>query len=109
MSAAEPTTRARVVVLLSGTGSLCAALLNATDDPGYPAEVVAVGSDRPAEGLAHATRRGLPTFVRAVGDHPDRAAWDRVLADEIAAILRPVAKPLDIDKLLSLVRVWMPR
>ena len=85
MSAAEPTTRARVVVLLSGTGSLCAALLDATDDPGYPAEVVAVGSDRPAEGLAHATRRGLPTFVRAVGDHPDRAAWDRALADEIAA------------------------
>ena len=85
MSAAEPTARARVVVLLSGTGSLCAALLDATDDPGYPAEVVAVGSDRPAEGLAHATRRGLPTFVRAVGDHPDRAAWDRALADEIAA------------------------
>jgi len=72
-------------VLLSGTGSLCAALLAATDDPAYPAEVVAVGADRPAEGLAHATRRGLPTFVCAVRDHPDRDAWDRALAAEIAA------------------------
>ena len=43
----RPTTRARVVVLLSGTGSLCAALLDATEDPGYPADVVAVGADRP--------------------------------------------------------------
>jgi phosphoribosylglycinamide formyltransferase-1 len=76
--------RARVVVLVSGTGSLCAALLAATDDPDYPAQVVAVGSDRPAEGLAHATARGLPTFVRAVGDHPDRGAWDRALAAAIA-------------------------
>jgi len=72
-------------VLLSGTGSLCAALLAATDDPAYPAEVVAVGADRPAEGLAQASRRGLPTFVCAVRDHPDRDAWDRALAAEIAA------------------------
>jgi phosphoribosylglycinamide formyltransferase-1 len=77
--------RARVVVLLSGTGSLCAALMAATDDPDYPAEVVAVGSDRAAEGLEHASRRGLPTFVCALPDHPDRAAWDRALAAELAA------------------------
>jgi phosphoribosylglycinamide formyltransferase-1 len=75
-----PTERARIVVLLSGTGSLCAALLAATDDPDYPATVVAVGSDRQAEGLEHARRRGLPTFVCAVADHPDRDAWDRALA-----------------------------
>jgi phosphoribosylglycinamide formyltransferase-1 len=81
--APEPTPRARLVVLLSGTGSLCAALLDAADDPGYPAEVVAVGADRDAPGLAHARRRGLPTFVCALRDHPDRAAWDRALADEV--------------------------
>jgi formyltetrahydrofolate-dependent phosphoribosylglycinamide formyltransferase len=83
--AADTTPRARVVVLLSGTGSLCAALLEAADDPGYPAQVVAVGADRDAPGLAHARRRGLPTFVCAVEEHPDRAAWDRALAAEIAA------------------------
>jgi formyltetrahydrofolate-dependent phosphoribosylglycinamide formyltransferase len=83
--APEPTPRARVVVLLSGAGSLAAALLAATDDPSYPAAVVAVGSDRAAAGLEHARRRGIPTFVRALPDHPDRAAWDRALAAEIAA------------------------
>jgi phosphoribosylglycinamide formyltransferase 1 len=83
--AASPSERARIAVLLSGTGSLCAALLAATDDPDYPATVVAVGSDRDAEGLGHARRRGLPTFVCAVSNHPDRAAWDRALAAEIAA------------------------
>jgi phosphoribosylglycinamide formyltransferase-1 len=83
--AAESTPRARIVVLLSGTGSLCAALLAATDDPAYPAEVVAVGSDRDAPGLEQARRRGLPTFVCALGEHADRAAWDRALADEIVA------------------------
>jgi phosphoribosylglycinamide formyltransferase-1 len=83
--AASHPERARIAVLLSGTGSLCAALLAATDDPDYPATVVAVGSDRECEGLGHARRRGLPTFVCAVPDHPDRAAWDRALAAEIAA------------------------
>jgi len=84
--AALSTSRARVAVLLSGTGSLCAALLAAADDPDYPAAVVAVGSDRDAEGLEHARRRGLPTFVCAVSDHPDRASWDRALAAELAAV-----------------------
>jgi phosphoribosylglycinamide formyltransferase 1 len=78
------TSRARVVVLISGTGSLCAALLDATEDPAYPAEVVAVGADRPAPGLEHARRRGVPTFVCALGDHPDRSAWDRALAAAVA-------------------------
>jgi phosphoribosylglycinamide formyltransferase-1 len=72
-----------VVVLLSGAGSLCAALLAATDDPGYPADVVAVGADRDAEGLQHARARGIPTFVCRVGDHSDRATWDRALATAI--------------------------
>jgi phosphoribosylglycinamide formyltransferase-1 len=83
--AAAPPPRARVAVLLSGTGSLCAALLAAADDPAYPAEVVVVGSDRAADGLEHARRRGIPTFVCAVPDHPDRSAWDRALAAELAA------------------------
>ncbi|MGY1635089.1 phosphoribosylglycinamide formyltransferase [Geodermatophilus sp. SYSU D00742] len=84
MPAHVPSARARVVVLLSGTGSLCAALLEATDDPGYPATVVAVGSDRDAEGLEHARRRGIATFTCRLRDHADRAAWDVALAAAIA-------------------------
>jgi formyltetrahydrofolate-dependent phosphoribosylglycinamide formyltransferase len=83
---ALPTPRARIAVLLSGTGSLCAALLAATDDPAYPAVVIAVGSDRDAGGLEQARRRGLPTFVCAVTDHADRGAWDRALAAELAVL-----------------------
>jgi phosphoribosylglycinamide formyltransferase-1 len=83
VAAAECTARARVVVLLSGTGSLGAALLEAADDPAYPAAVVAVGADRAAPGLEHSRRRGIPTFVCAPRDHPDRAAWDRALAAEL--------------------------
>ena len=85
MPAPEPVERARVAVLLSGTGSLCAALLAATDDPAYPAEVVVVGSDRAADGLEHARRRGIPTFTCALREHLDRAAWDRALAGALAA------------------------
>ncbi|HLM05084.1 MAG TPA: phosphoribosylglycinamide formyltransferase [Blastococcus sp.] len=81
----EPVPRARVAVLLSGTGSLCAALLSAADDPSYPAAVVAVGADREAEGLEHARRRGIPTFVCTLREHPDRNSWDRTLADTLVA------------------------
>jgi phosphoribosylglycinamide formyltransferase-1 len=73
---------ARVVVLGSGSGTLLQALL----DAGAPAQVVAVGADRPdIEGLARAERAGIPTFVLRVADHPDRAAWDTALAKTVAA------------------------
>ena len=87
MPAAAPAApRSRVVVLLSGAGTLCAALLAATDDVAYPAEVVAVGADRPdAAGLATARDRGIDTFVVPLREHPDRAAWDRALTAELAA------------------------
>jgi phosphoribosylglycinamide formyltransferase 1 len=83
---ADAPARSRIVVLLSGTGSLCAALLAAAAEPDAPFEVVAVGSDRPAApGLDHARQRGIETFVTALRDHPDRAAWDRALAGELTA------------------------
>jgi phosphoribosylglycinamide formyltransferase-1 len=86
-AAVPATPRSRVVVLLSGAGTLCAAMLTAAAEPGSPVEVVAVGSDRPdAPGLAYARAAGVPTFVTAVGDQPDRAAWDRALAAELTAV-----------------------
>jgi len=76
----------RVVVLISGTGTLLQALIDATQDADYPVRIVAVGSDRPgAEGLARAERANLPGFVVRVADHADRAAWDLALADAVAA------------------------
>jgi phosphoribosylglycinamide formyltransferase-1 len=76
---------ARLVVLVSGSGTNLAALLEATQDPEYGAEVVAVGADRYGiEGLARAERAGVPTFVLRVPDFPDRAAWDATFSDEVA-------------------------
>jgi len=47
---------------------------------------VAVGADRTGiEGLARAGRHGIESFVVALGDHPDRAAWDTALTDAVAA------------------------
>jgi formyltetrahydrofolate-dependent phosphoribosylglycinamide formyltransferase len=77
---------ASVVVLVSGSGTLLQALLDASAQPGYPAKIVAVGADRAGiEGLARADRAGVATFVSRVGDHPDRAAWDAALTDAVAA------------------------
>ena len=76
---------ARLVVLVSGAGTNLQALLDATADPGYGAEVVAVGADRDAiEGLARAERAGVPTFVLRVKDFAQRAEWDRALTAAVA-------------------------
>ena len=78
-----PGPAARVVVLVSGSGTLLQALLDVVD---YPARVVAVGADRGGiEGLARARRAGVPGFVVRLGDHPDRAAWDAALTAAVAA------------------------
>jgi phosphoribosylglycinamide formyltransferase 1 len=77
---------ARVVVLVSGSGTLLQALLDAAADPGYPVEVVAVGADRDGiEGLSRAERAGVPAFAVKLRDHADRAAWDTALADAVEA------------------------
>ncbi|MDA3647415.1 phosphoribosylglycinamide formyltransferase [Saccharopolyspora indica] len=74
-----------MVVLVSGSGTLLQALLDATGSPDYPVRVVAVGADRDGiEGLARAERARVPTFVRRVKDHPSRDDWDRALTEACA-------------------------
>lgn len=78
--------RARLVVLVSGTGTNLQALLDASDDPSYPAHVVAVGADRPGiAALERAAARSIPTFVLPVGEFVDRAAWDVAFAATTAS------------------------
>ena len=73
------------MVLVSGSGTLLQALLEACEDPAYGVEVVAVGADRDAiAGLERARTRGIPTFVVPLRDHPDRSSWDRALADAVS-------------------------
>jgi phosphoribosylglycinamide formyltransferase-1 len=77
---------ARAVVLISGTGTLLQALIDACQSPGYGVQVVAVGSDRPGvAGLARAEAAGIPIFVQPVADHQTRQDWDRALTKEVAA------------------------
>ena len=77
---------ARVVVLISGRGTLLQALIEACRSPRYGVRVVAVGSDRPdVAGLSRAEAAGIPTFVQSVSDHGSRADWDRALTKEVAA------------------------
>jgi phosphoribosylglycinamide formyltransferase 1 len=76
---------ARLVVLVSGAGTNLQALIDACAEASYGAAVVAVGADRTGiEGLARAHRAGVPTFTHQLADHPDRAAWDRALAESCA-------------------------
>ena len=79
---------ARLVVLVSGSGTNLQALLDAIgDDPrAYGAQIVAVGADRDdIVGLERAERAGLPTFVCRVKDYATREEWDAALAEATAA------------------------
>jgi phosphoribosylglycinamide formyltransferase-1 len=80
---------ARLVVLVSGSGTNLQALLDASADPAYGATVVAVGADRDGiEGLARAAKHDVPTFVVRVTDYAERADWDAALT-AACAVHRP--------------------
>jgi phosphoribosylglycinamide formyltransferase-1 len=75
-----------VVVLVSGSGTLLQALLDAAADPAYGVRVAAVGADRHGiEGLARAERAGVPTFVCRLPDYPNRTEWDAALTEAVDA------------------------
>lgn len=77
---------ARLVVLASGSGTLLQALLEASQDRFYPAQVAAVVSDRPGvEALARARRAEVPADVVRMADFADRGAWDLALGDRVGA------------------------
>lgn len=66
--------RARLAVLVSGRGTNLQAILDATRDPDYPAEVVVVVSDRPdAYALERARRVGVPAHVVLWSKDPEES------------------------------------
>lgn len=73
-------TRKRVGVLISGRGSNLQALIDATQDSGYPAEIVLVMSNVPgAQGLARAEAAGIPMLTISHKDFASREAFDAAL------------------------------
>lgn len=73
-----------VVVLISGSGSNLRALLEASENPLFPVRVLAVGSDNPAEGLAHADLFGVPSFVVEPKRFGIRDEWASALQSNIS-------------------------
>ena len=77
---------ARLVVLVSGTGTNLQALLDACADPAYGAEVVAVGADRSGTlAVRRAQDAAVPTFELAVSSDDSRDDWDAALTEKVAA------------------------
>ena len=75
----------RLVVLISGSGTLLQALIDACAAPDFGAQVVGVGADRDQiTGLQRAERAGISTFVHPLVRGADRAEWDRQLTDLVA-------------------------
>lgn len=72
---------ARIVVLISGTGSNMAALVGACRAGEVPGEVVAVFADRPCEGLEKARTEGIETGVLDPRGYPSREEWSAALLD----------------------------
>ena len=76
----------RVVVLVSGTGTLLQSLIDTLPEQ---VSVVAVGSDQPdAVALHRAQTAGIPTFAEPLSrsdvQTAMRAAWDARLTDDVA-------------------------
>lgn len=72
--------RTRVAILISGRGSNMMSLLEAAQAPDFPAEIVAVISNRPqAQGLARAQAAGVPALAIDHKAYPDRESFDAAL------------------------------
>ncbi len=73
----------RIVVLISGSGTLLQALMDAAAAGRLDAQIVAVGADREAVGLDRARSQGIASFVLPLAQGLDRADWDERLAAAI--------------------------
>ena len=72
-----------IVVLISGSGSILRALLEACDNPLFPAKILGVGADSACSGLEHAEQFGVPTFVVDPKEFPSRELWAERLGESI--------------------------
>ncbi len=86
------TQRKRTAILISGRGSNMARLIDAAAERDFPAEIVAVISDKPeAQGLSIAKARGIATHAVARKDFANKqahdAAIDAILASSGAEIV----------------------
>ena len=74
----------RIVVLVSGTGSNMAALIDACQRGEVPGEVVAVVADRECYGLEVAATYGIETLLLTPDEFASREEWSKELRDRVA-------------------------
>ena len=76
---------ARLVVLASGAGTTLQAILDASRQPDFGGQVVAVGAERAGIGaLARAESAGVECFVVPFADYAERSEWNRAVEQAIA-------------------------
>jgi phosphoribosylglycinamide formyltransferase-1 len=81
------TARKRVVVFISGGGSNMLALAKAASEPAFPAEIVAVISDKAdAGGLAKAAALGIPTFSFVRKDYESKDAHEAAILSALEGL-----------------------
>ena len=102
MTGAVTGPRKRVVVFISGGGSNMVALAEATRAPDYPAEIVAVISDKAeAGGLAKAASMGIATFAFQRRDFDSKAAHEAAILAKLAEIAPDIICLAGYMRLLS--------
>ena len=85
MSGTAPVQKKRVVCFISGSGSNMLALAKSAAEPDYPADIVAVFSDKAdAGGLAKAEALGIPTRSFARRDFASKEAHEAAILDALA-------------------------
>lgn len=81
------TARKRVVVFISGGGSNMVALADACATPDFPAEIVAVISDKAsAGGLAKAAERGIATFAFERRNYASKAEHEAAILATLSTL-----------------------
>ncbi len=102
MTSTENAARKRVVVFISGGGSNMLALAKAAAEPDFPAEIVAVISDKPdAGGLAKAQALGIDTFCFARKDYDSKDAHEAAILSQLAHLAPDIVCLAGYMRLLS--------
>ncbi|WOC15090.1 phosphoribosylglycinamide formyltransferase [Pseudochrobactrum sp. MP213Fo] len=102
MISATPATRKRVAIFISGGGSNMETLIRAAQAPDYPAEIVAVFSDKPdAGGLAKAQAAGIATHAFARKDYMSKDAHEDAILEKLADIAPDIICLAGYMRLLS--------
>lgn len=97
----------KVGILISGRGSNMAALIEATRDPSYPAEIACVVSNvASAAGLETAKKAGIAAIAIPHKDFPDRESFDRAVS---AALEKYGVELVAMAGFMRIQSPWFPQ